>query len=77
MYTGDMLINSLVNRVHWLWAKSQFERWLEEQASIYNEAVWVPAYFCSIAEQWEKWMNNAVQYSQHGHAAYASQQMHS
>ncbi|KAN0137341.1 hypothetical protein V8E53_004786 [Lactarius tabidus] len=65
------------NRVHWLRAKAQFERWLEEQASIHNEAVWVPAYFHSKAEQWEERMKNAAQYSQKGHAAYASQQMHS
>jgi hypothetical protein len=62
--------------VHWLRAKAQFERWLEEQASIYNEAVWVPAYFHAKAEQWEKRTKNAVQYLQHGHGAYASQQMH-
>jgi hypothetical protein len=72
-----MLIHSIVNRVHWLRAKAQFERWLEEQASIHNEAVWVPAYFHSKAEQWEEQMKNAAQYSQKGHAAYASQQMHS
>ncbi|KAN0130001.1 hypothetical protein V8E53_012155 [Lactarius tabidus] len=65
------------NRIHWLRAKAQFERWLEEQASIHNEAVWVPAYFHSKAEQWEERMKNAAQYSQKGHAAYASQQMHS
>ncbi|KAN0136391.1 hypothetical protein V8E53_005759 [Lactarius tabidus] len=65
------------NRIHWLQAKAQFERWLEEQASIHNEAVWVLAYFHSKAEQWEERMKNAAQYSQKGHAAYASQQMHS
>jgi hypothetical protein len=72
-----MLIHSIVNCIHWLRAKAQFERWLEEQASIHNEAVWVLAYFHSKAEQWEERMKNAAQYSQKGHAAYASQQMHS
>ena len=70
-------IKSIVNRVHWLRAKAQFQRWLEEQASIYNEAKWVPAYFHAKAEQWEALMNIAAQQSQHGHEAYASQQMHS
>lgn len=57
--------------------KAQFERWLEEQDSIHNEATWVPAYFHAKAEQWEAWMIIAAQYLQHGHGAYASQQMHS
>ncbi|KAF8264206.1 hypothetical protein EI94DRAFT_1703401 [Lactarius quietus] len=33
------------NRVHWLHAKAQFERWKEEEVSIHNEAVWIPAFF--------------------------------
>ena len=66
-----------VNQVHWLRAKAQFERWMEEQASIHNEAVWVPAYFHSKAEQWRSLMSAASQQGQHGHEAYASQQMHS
>jgi hypothetical protein len=28
----------IVNRVHWLQAKAQFERWKEEQYIIHNEA---------------------------------------
>ena len=70
-------IKSIVNHVHWLRAKAQFQRWLEEQASIHNEAKWVPAYFNSKAEQWKALMTIAAQQSQHGHEAYASQQMHS
>src|ERR1700744_1625254 len=66
-----------VNRVHWLRAKAQFEQWMEEQASIHNEAAWVPAYFHSKAEQWRLLMTVASQQEQHGHEAYASQQMHS
>jgi hypothetical protein len=38
--------------------------------------MWVPAYFHSKAEQWKEWINNAEKHSQHGHRAYASQQMH-
>ncbi|KAN0135311.1 hypothetical protein V8E53_006876, partial [Lactarius tabidus] len=38
------------NRVHWLRAKAQFERWKEEQDSIHNKALWVPAYFHANAE---------------------------
>jgi hypothetical protein len=71
-----VLIYQLVDRVHWLRAKAQFERWSEEQASIHNEAVWVPAYFHTRAEQWEARMNRSTQYLQHGHAAYASRQMY-
>ena len=70
------LTSIIVNCVHWLWAKAQFERWLEEQASIHNEAKWIPAYFHAKAEEWEARMNIAAQNSKHGHSAYASQQMH-
>jgi hypothetical protein len=68
---------STVNRVHWLRAKAQFERWLEEQASIHNEAIWVPMYFHSKAEDWEARMNISSELLQYGHGAYASRQMHS
>ncbi|KAI9437913.1 hypothetical protein BJY52DRAFT_1129787 [Lactarius psammicola] len=64
------------NRVHWLRAKAQFQRWMEEQASLHNEAEWVPAYFHAKAEQWKVLMSKAAQRSQHGHEAYASQQMY-
>lgn len=38
--------------------------------------MWVPAYFHAKAEHWEERMNIASTYSQPGHQAYASQQMH-
>ncbi|KAH9016537.1 hypothetical protein EDB84DRAFT_1567201 [Lactarius hengduanensis] len=63
-------------RVHWLRARAQFERWLEEQDSIHNEAEWVPAYFHAKAEMWKKLMIVATQGSLKGHQAYASYQMH-
>jgi hypothetical protein len=66
----------LVNRVHWLRAKAQFERWLEEQQSIHNEAEWIPAWFHTKAEIWKGLMDNAQQASLPGHQAYASGQMH-
>ncbi|KAN0131256.1 hypothetical protein V8E53_010960 [Lactarius tabidus] len=72
---GHGWTNCLVSCVHWLWEKAQFERWLEEQASIHNESMWVPAYFHSKAEQWKEQMLNAENSSQHGHAAYVSQKM--
>ncbi|KAH8999650.1 hypothetical protein EDB86DRAFT_3075718 [Lactarius hatsudake] len=64
------------NRVHWLRAKAQFERWKEEQHSIYNEAIWIPAYFHSKAECWKAWMDMAAQALLPGHEAYASRQAH-
>ncbi|KAI9431632.1 hypothetical protein H4582DRAFT_2084821 [Lactarius indigo] len=48
-------------RVHWLRARAQFERWSEEQDSIHNEAKWIPAYFHSKAETWKKLMIIAAQ----------------
>ncbi|KAI9430336.1 hypothetical protein H4582DRAFT_2063950 [Lactarius indigo] len=63
-------------RVHWLRARAQFERWLEEQHSIHNEAEWVPAYFHAKAKMWKKLMTIAAQDSLKGHQAYASYQMH-
>ena len=68
------LRDDIVDRVHWLRAKAQFERWKEEQDSIHNEAVWVPAYFHAKAELWSEWMNYAVREQLLGHAAYASRQ---
>ncbi|KAF8261054.1 hypothetical protein EI94DRAFT_1608583 [Lactarius quietus] len=65
------------NRVHWLRAKAQFERWKEEQDSIHNEALWVPAYFHAKAEFWKALRKWAVQDRLPGHAAYASYQAHS
>ena len=65
-----------VERVHWLRSKAQFERWLEEQDSIHNEAQWIPAYFHAKAETWRKLMDIAAQKSMKGHEAYASYQMH-
>ena len=50
---GEIFSNGPVNRVHWLRAKAQFERWKEEQDSIHNEVVWVPAYFHTMAELWK------------------------
>ena len=58
-------------------AKAQFERWLEEQESIHNEAQWIPAYFHAMAEKWRTLMGIAAQGSLKGHEAYASYQMHS
>ncbi|KAH9015137.1 hypothetical protein EDB83DRAFT_2173990, partial [Lactarius deliciosus] len=63
-----------VNRVHWLRAKAQLERWKEEEKSIKNEAVWVPAYFGAKAECWKIWMDIAAQSNLPGHEAYASSQ---
>jgi hypothetical protein len=50
---------------------------MEEQASIHNEAEWVPAYFHAKAEQWKALMMLSGEQVQYGHEAYASQQMHS
>ncbi|KAN0131053.1 hypothetical protein V8E53_011186 [Lactarius tabidus] len=63
-------------RVHWLRAKAQFERWLEEQDSIHNEACWIPSYFHSKAESWRVLKGIAAQGFLKGHEAYASYQMH-
>ena len=71
-----VLIYYAVGRVHWLRAKAQFERWLEEQDSIHNEAKWIPAYFHARAESWRMHMAFAAQGSMKGHEAYASYQMH-
>ena len=71
---GYALMDKIVDRVHWLRAKAQFEQWREEQDSIHNEAVWVPAYFHAKAELWSEWWNYAVQEQLLGHAAYALHQ---
>ncbi|KAH9010056.1 hypothetical protein EDB85DRAFT_1902458 [Lactarius pseudohatsudake] len=63
-------------RVHWLRARAQFERWSEEQHSIHNEAKWIPAYFHAKAETWKKLMIASTQDALKGHQAYASYQMH-
>ncbi|KAI9430108.1 hypothetical protein H4582DRAFT_1824680 [Lactarius indigo] len=65
-----------VNRVHWLCAKAQFERWKEEQHSIHNEAIWILAYFHSKVEHWKTRMDMAAQVLLPGYEAYASCQAH-
>ena len=65
-----------VNRVHWLRAKAQLERWQEEKDSIQNEAVWIPAYFHSKSKWWIGLIDIASQAKLQGHAAYASHQAH-
>ena len=72
----DMLTCMLVERVHWLRAKAQFERWMKEQDSIHNEAKWIPAYFHAKAESWRELMHMSAKGSLKGHQAYASYQMH-
>lgn len=72
----QILMNWIVNRVHWLRAKAQLERWKEEQDSVHNEAVWIPAYFRTKAVCWKKWMQMATQAKLPGHEAYASCQAH-
>jgi hypothetical protein len=62
--------------VHWLRAKAQFERWKEEKDSIHNEVVWIPAYFHSKAECWQRWMNIAAKNQLPGHMLYALSQAH-
>jgi len=64
-----------VERVHFLRAKAQFERWIEEQDSIHNEAHWISAYFQRKAEAWRGLMLAAAKSSLSGHASYASYQM--
>ena len=76
MWHMDMLTCKLVERVHWLRAKAQFERWMEEQDSIHNEAKWIPAYFHAKAESWRELIDMAAKRSLKGHQAYASYQMH-
>ncbi|KAF8257900.1 hypothetical protein EI94DRAFT_1626568, partial [Lactarius quietus] len=58
--------------VHWLRAKAQFKRWKEEEVSIHNEAVWIPAFFHTQAECWSAQMNVSVQAGNSSHAAYTS-----
>jgi hypothetical protein len=64
-----------VEQVHWLHARAQFERWVEEQDSIHNEAKWIPTYFHTKSESWRMLMAWAVHGSLKGHASYASYQM--
>src|SRR6202046_3649241 len=62
-----MLTCISVERVHWLRSKAQFQRWMEEQDSIHNEAKWIPAYFHAKAETWRKLMHIAAKGSLKGH----------
>jgi hypothetical protein len=71
----NMLIFDTVERVHWLRAKAQFQRWLEEDRSIHNEAEWVPSFFQARSEMWSNLKVTASQGSLRGHEAYASAQV--
>lgn len=66
-----MLIN-LVNRVHWLRARAQSQRWKEELILVGHEMDWTVRYFIHYSEVWKERISIADGMGDKGAAVYAS-----
>ena len=66
---------SEVNRVHWIRARAQNNRWQEELTLTEYEMQWTVRYFQHQAGQWEKWGNQAEYATKQGAAAYAARKV--
>ena len=51
LYKDDILI-SLVQRVHWLRARAQKNRWQEELLLLKHEMEWTTRYFLHRSQEW-------------------------
>jgi hypothetical protein len=61
-----------VNRVHWIRARAQNNRWHEELTLTGYEMQWTVRYFKHQARKWEKWGIQVDQAGKPGAAAYAT-----
>lgn len=68
----DPYSSILVNRVHWLRARSQRQRWKEELTLVGYEMVWTVNYFKHQSQQWIDRRAAAMALNNSGAAAYAS-----
>jgi hypothetical protein len=65
----------LVNRVHWLRARAQRQRWKEELILVGYEMIWTVNYFKHQCQQWSDRKAAANVVNNSGAAAYASRKM--
>jgi hypothetical protein len=63
---------SAVNRVHWIRARAQKNRWQEELTLTGYEMQWTVRHFQHQAGKWRKWRNQAEDSDKQGAAAYAA-----
>jgi hypothetical protein len=66
---------SAVNRVHWIRARAQKNRWQEELTLTGYEMQWTVRYFHHQAGTWEKWGIQAADADKPGAAAYAARKV--
>jgi hypothetical protein len=71
-----LFLTYLVNRVHWLQARAQRDRWREEFTLVGYEMEWTMRYFMHEAEVWEGRRRVAVHDDKAGAAAYAARKRH-
>ena len=63
-----------VQRVHWLRARAQKNRWSEEFTLIQYEMKWTVNYFINLSDTWKTRAKATKQAGKHGAAAYANRQ---
>lgn len=67
-----MCLTYIVNRVHWLQARAQRDRWREEFTLIGYEMQWTIRYYMHQSEVWQKRRRVALNDNKPGAAAYAA-----
>lgn len=64
-----------VNRVHWIRARAQKNRWDEELTLTAYEMQWTVRYFQHRAGKWQEWGTQAEDANKPGPAAYAARKI--
>ena len=64
----------IVYRVHWLRAKSRYDRWVEESVLVSAEMEWTLKYFEHQADIWKVREKTSKEHSSQGHSIYAARQ---
>jgi hypothetical protein len=67
-----IVLNNVVQRVHWLRARAQKNRWQEELMLVGYEMEWTTRYFLHRAEKWQAQLGD--ENLQAGPKAYAARQ---
>ena len=62
----------IVNRVHWLRARAQQQRWREEYILVHHEMEWTVRYYIHQSKIWKKRRSVAEDMGDNGAAVYAS-----
>jgi hypothetical protein len=71
-----MLTGKIVQRVHWLQARAQRNRWREEFTLVRYEMEWTVRYYIHQSEVWKQRGRVAKQGNKEGPAVYAARKSH-